>query len=252
MKKRIWVLGLFPEFFRPLVDCGITGQVFHQKRGLELELIHVQIRDFTSDVHKSVDDTPYGGGPGMVMRADILTRALKEGVLLPSGKESLKDHFHLILTDPRGRPFSHERARELAINHLSDDQQQKELVFICGRYEGIDERFIERYVDECLCLGDFVLTGGEIAAMAFIDAIVRFSPQALGNKASANEDSFEDGLLEHPQYTRPKVFEGLGVPETLLSGHHEKIRSWREEQKRRQTQKARPDLWARYQKDHRP
>jgi tRNA (guanine37-N1)-methyltransferase len=247
-KRRIWVLGLFPEFFSPLTTLGITGQVFQGQRGAGLQLIHVHLRDYTDDTHKSVDDTPYGGGPGMVMRADILTRALKEGVLTKSGKADLKSSFHVIATDPRGEVFTHTKARSLALNYL-DSQSEKELVFICGRYEGIDERFLEEYVDECLSVGDFVLTGGEIAAMAFIDALVRFTPHALGNRLSANEDSFEDGLLEHPQYTRPKVFEGRSVPDVLLSGHHEKIEAWRSEQKRAITKRFRPDLWERLKKD---
>lgn len=243
--KRIWVIGLFPEFFGPLLKAGITGQVLQGQRGEKLELVTVQLRQFAEGDYKGVDDQPYGGGPGMVLRADVLSRALLEGVLKPSGKTDLKKDFHVIATSARGEVFNHRKARSLATTYLSASST-KELVFVCGRYEGMDERFFEHYIDEALSLGDFILTGGEIAAMAFIDALVRFYPGALGNKLSAEEDSFEDGLLEYPQYTRPAVFEGARVPEVLLSGHHEKIHQWRRERKEQLTQLHRKDLWQKY------
>lgn len=247
MKFRIWVLGLFEEFFEPLKNCGIAGQVFKGNRGAEIELNFVNLRQFSPDDYKGVDDAPYGGGPGMVLRADILARALKEGVLSPSGKSDLRQSFHVIATHARGSVFNHLKARQLAQDFLASPQQ-KELVFLAGRYEGYDERFLEKYVDEFLSLGDFILTGGEIAVMAMIDATVRFTPSALGNKLSSTDESFEDGLLEHPHYTRPALFEGMKVPQTLMSGHHGQIEAYRNQEKLRLTQKYRPDLWQRYQK----
>jgi tRNA (guanine37-N1)-methyltransferase len=245
MKKRIWVLGLFEEFFVPLKNCGIAGQVFRGTRGVEIELCFVNLRHYSPDDYKGVDDAPYGGGPGMVLRADILARALKEGVLIPSGHEDLKKSFHIIATHARGGVFNHQKARELALEYLGPTSE-RELVFLAGRYEGYDERFLEKYVDEFLSLGDFILTGGEIAVMAMVDATVRFTPNALGNKLSSTDESFEDGLLEHPHYTRPALFEGMKVPATLMSGHHGQIETYRIQEKERLTQKFRPDLWQRY------
>jgi len=226
---------------------GIAGQVFQGTRGVELELCFVNLRNFSPDDYKGVDDAPYGGGPGMVLRADILARALKEGVLAPSGKSDLKSSFHVIATHARGSVFNHVKARQLACDYLSFESE-KECVFLAGRYEGYDERFLEKYVDEFLSLGDFILTGGEIAVMAMIDATIRFTPSALGNKCSSLDESFEDGLLEHPHYTRPALFEGSKVPATLMSGHHGQIQAYRNQEKLRLTQLHRPDLWQRYQK----
>lgn len=241
IKRRIWIMTLFPEFFNPLLACGIAGQALRGERSgeIQFEVITVNIRDWGMGNYKAVDDTPYGGGPGMIMRPDVLAEAFKNGVMIPGGYAS-KDELTVIYTSPRGVVWNNEVAREFAVTQLS----QKDLVFICGRYEGIDERFLENYVDLNFSIGDYVLTGGEIAVMALIDSAVRFVPGILGNKSSANEDSFEDGLLECPQYTKPREFEGLEVPEVLANGHHAKIQDWQREQKVLMTKKHRPDLWA--------
>jgi tRNA (guanine37-N1)-methyltransferase len=242
MKRRIWILTLFPEYFRPLLECGIAGQALRGERGegeLSFEVRTVNIRDFSSTKYKSVDDTPYGGGPGMVMRADVLRDALLKGVVEAGGYAD-RSELRVVFTSPRGRVWNNKLAREFGTKVLSIEGQ--DLVLICGRYEGVDERFLEKYVDDFLSVGDYVLTGGEIAVLAILDSAVRFVPGILGNKLSSSEDSFEDGLLEQPQYTKPREFEGLGVPEVLLDGHHKKILEWQKEQKLRMTRKWRPDL----------
>jgi tRNA (guanine37-N1)-methyltransferase len=189
--------------------------------------------------YKAVDDTPYGGGPGMVMRPDVLANAFQEGVMIPGGYTD-KSQLTVIYTSPRGVPWNNQVAREFGTQTMTD----KDLVFICGRYEGIDERFLDQYVNLSFSLGDYVLTGGELAVMTMLDSAVRFVPGILGNKSSASEDSFEDGLLECPQYTKPREFEGLEVPEVLANGHHAKIKIWQQEQKEQTTKRLRPDLWA--------
>ncbi len=242
MQRRVWILTLFPEFFRPLLDCGIAGQALRGARadGIHFSVETVNIRNWGMGNYKAVDDTPFGGGPGMIMRADVLRAALLEGVVQAGGYQSLAE-LEVIYTSPRGQVWDNQVARAFAGEVLA----QKDVVFICGRYEGIDERFLERYVNRVYSIGDYVLTGGEIAVMALLDSSVRFVEGILGNKASANEDSFEDGLLECPQYTKPREFEGVDVPEILLSGHHAKIQAWQLEQKRALTKKLRPDLWQR-------
>jgi tRNA (guanine37-N1)-methyltransferase len=242
MIKRIWILTLFPEFFEPLLSCGIAGQALRGERSSEefkFEVSFINIRDYSTTKYRSVDDSPYGGGPGMVMRADILKDALMKGVVENQGYESLED-LHVIYTSPRGRVWNNQLAREFGTQVLSSSE--KDVVFICGRYEGIDERFLEKYVNAFYSIGDFVLTGGEIAVMTILDSAIRFVPGILGNKLSSEADSFEDGLIEHPQYTKPQVFEGMEVPEVLLNGHHKKIQEWQKEEKIRLTRKHRPDL----------
>ena len=248
MKKRIWILTLFPEFFEPLLKCGIAGQALRGERSDEnfsFEVHFINIRDYSKTKYKSVDDTPYGGGPGMVIRADILRDALVEGVMKRGGYTDLSQ-LHVIFPSPRGRVLTNKVARELAVGPLSDPA--KDVVFICGRYEGVDERFLEKYVQEYISLGDFVLTGGEIAVMSILDASVRFVPGILGNKLSSEADSFEDGLIEFPQYTKPREFEEMSVPDILLEGHHKKIGEWQLEEKIRMTKKYRPDLHEKYLK----
>jgi tRNA (guanine37-N1)-methyltransferase len=239
--KHIWILTLFPEFFKPFLECGIAGAAFRGERSedVKFELHFVNIRDYSQTKYKSVDDSPYGGGPGMVMRADILKDALVNGVQLPGGYESL-EKLHVIYTSPRGKVWDHKVARDFGVNHLGPSE--KDLVFICGRYEGIDERFLENYVDGFYSIGDFVLTGGELAVMLMLDSAVRFVPGILGNKLSSEADSFEDGLLEYPQYTKPREFEGVEVPAILLEGHHRKIQDWQSEKKLEMTKVHRPDL----------
>lgn len=237
--RKIWILTLFPEYFKPLLECGISGSAFRGERSenLKFEVQFVNIRDYSTTKYKSVDDSPFGGGPGMVMRADILRDALVKGVVEQGGYQNLSE-LTVIYTSPRGKVWNNKVAREFGTKTMTE----KDIVFICGRYEGIDERFLQKYVNEFYSLGDFVLTGGELAVMTMMDSAVRFVPGILGNKLSSEYDSFEDGLIEYPQYTKPQEFEGMGVPEVLLSGHHKNIEKWQLEQKKEMTKKLRPDL----------
>ena len=222
---RFEVVSLFPEMFAAVTASGISG------RALEAGLWSLGLwnpRDFTSDNHRTVDDRPYGGGPGMVMLAEPLEKALDAAKAARGG--------NVIYLSPQGRKLDHAKVMELA--------GRTAMTFLCGRYEGVDERLIERRVDEELSIGDYVLSGGELAAMAVIDAVVRQVPGALGDGQSAAEESFVDGLLDCPQYTRPEHYEGGKVPEVLLSGHHENIRRWRLQQALGRTWLRRPDLLA--------
>lgn len=239
--RKIWILTLFPEYFKPLLECGIAGSAFRGERSedLKLELHFVNVRDYSTTKYKSVDDTPYGGGPGMVMRADILKDALVKGVQEAGGYESL-EKLHVIYTSPRGKIWNNKVAREFGVTHLGSSE--KDVVFICGRYEGVDERFLEKYVNDYYSIGDFVLTGGEPAVLMMLDSAVRFVPGILGNKLSSEADSFEDGLIEYPQYTKPREFEGMEVPAVLVEGHHKKIEEWQHAQKVQMTKKWRSDL----------
>jgi tRNA (guanine37-N1)-methyltransferase len=241
MIKHIWILTLFPEMFKPFLECGIAGAAFRGERSVDFkfEVHFVNIRDYSQTKYKSVDDSPFGGGPGMVMRADILRDALVNGVQEAGGYESL-EKLHVIYTSPRGKVWNNKVAREFGTNVLASND--KDIVFIAGRYEGIDERFLEKYVDDFYSVGDFVLTGGELAIMLMLDSAVRFVPGILGNKLSSEYDSFEDGLIEFPQYTKPREFEGMDVPTILLEGHHKKIVEWQHEEKLVMTKKWRPDL----------
>lgn len=238
--RKIWILTLFPEYFRPLLECGISGSAFRGERSenIKFEMNFVNIRDYSTTKYKSVDDTPYGGGPGMVMRADILRDALIKGIVEAGGYKD-KSELHVIYTSPRGKVWNNKVARDFGTMILAGN---KDIVFICGRYEGVDERFLEKYVDDYYSLGDFVLTGGELAVMTMLDSAVRFVPGILGNKLSSEYDSFEDGLIEYPQYTKPQEFEGMSVPEILMSGHHKKIEEWQYSQQKEMTKKWRPDL----------
>ena len=220
------VLTLFPEMFPGPLGLSLAGRAL--QRGL-WRLDAVNIRDFTDDRHQTVDDTPFGGGAGMVMRPDIVARALD--ATAPEGDARPR----LFLT-PRGRPLSQARVQALA--------NGPGVVLLCGRYEGVDQRVIEARGLEEVSLGDFVLSGGEIAAMALLDACVRLLPQVVGAPASLAEESFSDGLLEYPHYTRPQVWEGRPVPEVLLSGHHGRIEAWRRAESLAVTKARRPDLLA--------
>jgi tRNA (guanine37-N1)-methyltransferase len=223
---QVEVVTLFPEMFASFLAAGVLG------RGVERGLVTVTFtnpRDFTTDRHRSVDDTPYGGGVGMVMRPEPIVAAV-EAVVAARGPA------HRILLAPAGHPLRQARVRELA--------RLERLLLVCGRYEGIDERVRELVIDEELSIGDFVLSGGEVAAMAVIDALARFVPGVLGAAASTDEESFSAGLLEAPCYTRPAEFRGLRVPEVLLSGHHERVRQWRDAEARARTARVRPDLLA--------
>ena len=222
---RFDVVTLFPEMFAAVTHSGISG------RALETGLWSLGLwnpRDFTRDNYRTVDDRPYGGGPGMLMLAEPLEKALDAAKEAGGGK--------VIYLSPQGRKLDHEKVMELA--------ERSATTLLCGRYEGVDERLIRRRVDEELSIGDYVLSGGELAAMAVIDAVVRQIPGALGGEQSAVEESFVQGLLDGPQYTRPEVYEGEKVPEILLSGHHENIRRWRLKQALGRTWLRRPDLLA--------
>ncbi len=218
---RIDVLTLFPAMFDGPMSASMMGAA--RARGI-LDFRAHDIRDAAEDAHRSVDDTPYGGGGGMVLRVDVLTRALErvEAAGVP-----------VILLTPQGRPFSHRIALELA--------SAERLVLICGHYEGVDER-IRRQVSDEISIGDYVLTGGELAAMVVMDAVVRLQPGALGAEGAAARDSHAQGLLEGPHYTRPREFRGESVPELLLSGHHGEIARWRRQEALRRTWERRPEL----------
>lgn len=250
MKKRIWVLTLFPDFFKAFTDCGVIGQVLRNKRELkhEFEFKIVDIRDYALNKYKSVDDTPFGGGPGMVMKADVLFNALDKGVREPAGHADF-EKLYVIYTSPRGDVWDRDECHQFSQKYLqiSEPSLQQEIVFICGRYEGIDERFLESYVDRFISIGDYVLTGGELAVMSILDSSFRFIDGVLGNEESYQQDSFENGLIEYPQYTRPRDFQGVGVPEELVSGHHKKIQEYQLSKQEELTKKHRPDLWEKYQ-----
>jgi tRNA (guanine37-N1)-methyltransferase len=222
---RFDAVTLFPEMFAAVTASGITRKA--REAGL-WSLALWNPRDFTADAHRTVDDRPYGGGPGMVMLAEPLERVLAAAKAAGGGR--------VIYLSPQGARLDHRKVLELA--------RQPALTLLCGRYEGVDERLLRRAVDEEVSLGDFVLSGGELAAMALIDACVRQLPGALGDGRSALEESFADGLLDCPQYTRPETYAGERVPEVLMSGHHEQIRRWRLRQALGRTWLRRPELIA--------
>jgi len=225
------VLTVFPEMFPGSLGQSLAGKAL--KRGL-WALDVLDIRDFARDKHRSVDDTPFGGGAGMVLRSDVVDAALAAAAIMAGSAP-------VIYLSPRGRLLTQTRVRELAAG--------PGVVLLCGRYEGVDQRVLEaRGVGE-VSIGDYVLSGGEPAAQVLIDAVVRLLPGVMGNEASPGEESFERGLLEYPHYTRPADWQGRAVPEPLLSGHHENIRRWRREQAEEITRQRRPDLWARYRRE---
>jgi tRNA (guanine37-N1)-methyltransferase len=227
---RFDVVTLFPEMFQALTDHGITGRALN--RGLAQVVTH-QLRDYTQDAHKTVDDRPYGGGPGMVMMPGPLTDAVRSVKLAQT--QAGYPPGPVVLLSPAGR-----RVDQTLIDQIL---QTPCWTLICGRYEGVDQRFIDQQVDELWSLGDFVLSGGEIPAMAVLDAAIRKIPGALGDSESAVQESFaESGLLDWPHYTRPEVFEGQTVPDVLLSGHHERISGWRRSAALKATEALRPDL----------
>jgi len=227
---RIDLVTLFPEMFSVVRDLGVTGRA----HGNQLWSLHTHSpRDYTEDVHRTVDDRPYGGGPGMVMMAEPLTRALSA----IRTQRNTQEQAPVVLLSPIGKPFDQAQAKRLA--------QSSGAIFICGRYEGVDQRFIDQHVDEQWSLGDFVLSGGEIAALAMIDAAVRLLPGALNHDQSSAQDSFQEslsGLLDSPHYTRPETLNGQAVPAVLLSGNHAHIARWRREQSLAITFTNRPDL----------
>lgn len=222
---QVEVISIFPEMFAAISQYGITSRAV--KQGL-LQLNCWNPRTFTEDRHQTVDDRPFGGGPGMVMKIQPLERALA------AAKAAAGEKAKVIYLSPQGRQLKQAAVRELA--------KEEALILIAGRYEGIDERFIEEHVDEEWSIGDYVLSGGELPAMVLIDAVTRLLPGALGHADSAEEDSFTDGLLDCPHYTRPELYAGKRVPEVLLSGNHEHIRRWRLQQALGRTWERRVDL----------
>ncbi|UXN35059.1 tRNA (guanosine(37)-N1)-methyltransferase TrmD [Avibacterium paragallinarum] len=221
----IGLVSLFPEMFKAITEYGVTG------RAVKQNLLQIQCwnpRDFTTDKHKTVDDRPYGGGPGMLMMVQPLREAIQ------AAKTAAGEGVKVIYLSPQGRKLDQCGVTELAKN--------QKLIFVCGRYEGIDERVIQTEIDEEWSVGDYVLTGGELPAMTLIDAVARFIPGVLGKQASAEEDSFADGLLDCPHYTRPEVLDGMSVPAVLMSGNHAEIRKWRLKQSLLRTWLRRPEL----------
>ena len=222
---KVGIISLFPDMFNAITNFGVTGQAV--KKGL-LSVETWNPRDFTHDKHRTVDDRPYGGGPGMLMMVQPLRDAIH------AAKQSVEGQAKVIYLSPQGRKLNQAGVEELAKN--------ENLILICGRYEGVDERIIQQEVDEEWSIGDFVLTGGELPAMTLVDAVVRFVPGVLGDFASAEEDSFANGLLDCPHYTRPEVLDGQEVPKVLLSGNHKDISRWRLKQSLGRTWLRRPEL----------
>lgn len=221
----IGIISLFPEMFKAITEFGVTGRAVKQNL---LQVRCYNPRDFTHDKHKTVDDRPYGGGPGMLMMVQPLRDAIR--IAKTEAGEGVK----VIYLSPQGHKLNQVGVKELSLN--------QKLILVCGRYEGIDERLIETEIDEEWSIGDYVLTGGEIPAMALIDAVARFIPGVLGKQASAEEDSFAEGLLDCPHYTRPEVLDGLAVPPVLMSGNHKEIRQWRLKKSLERTWLRRPEL----------
>ncbi|PCI43329.1 MAG: tRNA (guanosine(37)-N1)-methyltransferase TrmD [Alphaproteobacteria bacterium] len=229
MTEPVWtaqVLTLYPEMFPGPLGVSLAGKALD--KGLWAMKV-TQIRDYATDKHRNVDDTPSGGGPGMVMRADVLAAAIDDVSC---------DNWPLVYLSPRGRKLDRDMVREFA--------SKQGITLICGRFEGVDERVLAaRNITE-VSLGDFVLSGGEVAAMALMDAVVRTIPGVIGDADTLREESFETGLLEYPHYTRPRIWEGREIPEVLQSGHHGKIKEWRLEQAEKLTETRRSDLWEKY------
>ncbi|AIA72177.1 tRNA(guanine-N1)methyltransferase [Pectobacterium atrosepticum SCRI1043] len=221
----IGVISLFPEMFRAITDFGVTGRAV--KNGL-LNVQYWSPRDFTYDRHRTVDDRPYGGGPGMLMMVQPLRDAIH------AAKAAAGEGARVIYLSPQGRKLDQQGVRQLATN--------QKMILVCGRYEGIDERVIKTEIDEEWSIGDYVLSGGELPAMTLIDSVARFIPGVLGHQASAEEDSFADGLLDCPHFTRPEILESMDVPAVLLSGNHAEIRRWRLKQSLGRTWLRRPEL----------
>jgi len=222
---RFDVITLFPEMFSALTESGVS------RRALQSELYQLKTwnpRQFTTDKHKTVDDRPYGGGPGMLM----MYQPLKDSLTAIQSEQAVKPH--VVYLSPQGQPLTQAKVEQLT--------QYESITLLCGRYEGVDERLLISEVDEEISIGDFVVSGGELPAMMLMDATIRLLPGALGHNQSAEQDSFSDGLLDCPHYTRPEVVDGMAVPKVLMEGNHAKIDAWRQAQKLERTQQRRPDL----------
>jgi tRNA (guanine37-N1)-methyltransferase len=234
-EREICFLSLFPEVFPPILGASLAGRA--ERKGITAYRV-IPIRDFAEDKHRTADDTPYGGGEGMVMTADVLYAAWKSA-REPEGRAPIpKERSLTILLSPQGERFDQAMAKEL--------QGYDQLILVCGHYEGVDERFIELCVDRQVSIGDYVLTGGELPALVIADCITRLRPGVVGNPRSLTEETFENDLLKYPQYTRPKSFQGLEVPEILQGGDHRAIARWRQEHREERTRRQRPDLWQKY------
>ena len=223
------IFTLYPEVFPGPLNKGLYGKALSEKKW-KLETIN--IRDYATDKHKTVDDTPYGGGSGMLIKPDVLANSLDENI---------NHDEKIIYLSPKGKLFNQEKAKLLST--------EKSINLICGHFEGVDQRVIESRNIEEISIGDFVLSGGETAAFILLDAILRLIPGIIGNKESVNEESFENGLLEYPQYTKPQIWEEKNVPNVLLSGDHAKIKDWRLSKSEAITRDRRPDMWQKYKKD---
>ncbi len=226
---KVRIFTLYPEMFPGPLDIGLNKKA-RDKKLWSLEVIN--IRDYSLDKHKTVDDTPFGGGSGMLMRADIVANSLDKNI---SNKNE-----PIIFLSPKGKKFDQYYAKKIL---------NKNINLICGHFEGVDQRLLENRNIEEVSVGDYVLSGGEIAAFVLIDAVVRLIPGVLGNSSSLTEETFENNLIEYPQYTKPQIWEGKSVPEVLLSGDHAKIKDWRLTQSKDITRRRRPDLWEKYKKD---
>jgi tRNA (guanine37-N1)-methyltransferase len=231
--QKISYLTLFPETIEQGLSHSLVGKA---RQAGKINLNFIQIREFAKDKHHSVDDIVYGGGAGMLLKADVMYDAWSSVTNFEAKKADSKTRPYTILLSPQGKLLTQERAKDFAQNY-------SEIIFVCGHYEGIDERFIDACVDEEMSIGDYVLTGGEFAALVASDVIIRLIPSVVGNEASVTGDSLEGGLLKAPQYTRPREFLGQGVPDVLLSGNHAKIEEWRKAESLRRTEAKRPDLW---------
>jgi tRNA (guanine37-N1)-methyltransferase len=264
-KLHVWIVSLFPDMFQAFLEQGLVGQLLSGKKGESRFHVHlVNPRGWGEGVHKAVDDTPFGGGPGMVMRADILWKTLWQGVFVPAQLVSVDQNceevdpttvianpqLRIVNVSPSGVMWTQAQAESfctrLLDRHSTQFEGVKHLVFLAGRYEGIDQRLLDLVVSETYCIGDYVLTGGEVAIMALLDSALRLVPGTLGNPESIREESFQEPLLEAPVYTKPRQFFGTEVPEVLLSGHHLNIKKWQKIQQEKRTQSLRPDLWRRY------
>lgn len=228
------ILTLFPEMFPGPLGLSLAGKALDKKLW---SMDVMQIRDHATDKHRSVDDTPAGGGAGMVLRADVMGRAI-DAAISQRPEDTTNDDWPLIYLSPRGKRLNQKMVHDFA--------SKKGVTLICGRFEGLDERVIENRNVLEVSLGDFVLSGGEIAALMLMDAVVRLIPGVIGEPETLREESFASGLLEYPQYTRPQMWEGLEIPDVLLSGHHGKIKEWRQEMSEKLTKERRSDLWKEY------
>ena len=223
------IFTLYPEFYPGFLNKGLYGKAL-SKNIWDLEIVN--IRDFANDKHKTVDDTPYGGGFGMLMRPDVLANSLDK---------KIKSTEKIIYLSPKGKLFNQNMARKLS--------KEKTINLICGHFEGVDQRLIESRGIEEISIGDFILSGGEAASFIVLDSILRLIPGIIGNNKSISDESFENNLLEYPQYTKPQIWEKKGIPEVLLSGDHAKIKDWRLSQSEAITRDRRPDMWQKYKKD---